>query len=57
MHDGKKSVKFYLDHLERHLNPQLYAKNPTKKMLKGIVNVELLLTSLEVDLRSSPNPT
>ena len=57
MQDGKRSVRFYLDQLERHLNPQLYLKNPSKKMLKGIVNVELLLTSLEVDLRSRPNPT
>eukprot|EP00112_Aurelia_sp_Birch-Aquarium-sp1_P008213 Seg190.21 transcript_id=Seg190.21/GoldUCD/mRNA.D3Y31 product="hypothetical protein" protein_id=Seg190.21/GoldUCD/D3Y31 len=56
MQDGKKSVRFYLDQLERHLNPQLYLKNPSKKMLKGIVNVELLLTSLDVDLRSRPNP-
>ena len=57
MHEGKRSIRFYIEHLERHLNPQLYAKNPTKKMLKGIISVELLLTSLEVDMRSSPSPT
>ncbi|XP_065065568.1 formin-like protein 1 isoform X2 [Rhopilema esculentum] len=57
MQDGKRGPRFYLDQLEKHLNPQLYSKHPSKKMLKGIINVELLLTSLEVDLRSSPNPT
>eukprot|EP00794_Sanderia_malayensis_P009245 gene9245-10220_t len=55
MQEGKRSVRFYLDQLERHLMPQLYVKHPSKKILKGIINAELLLTSLEVDLRSSPD--
>eukprot|EP00493_Phyllostaurus_siculus_P022731 UN23065 len=57
MQEGKRSARFYLDQLERHLQPQLYVKNPSKKMLRGIINVELLLTSLEVDLRASPDTT
>ena len=57
MENGKHSVRFYLDQLERQMMPQLYMKNPPKKLLKGIINVEVLLTSLEVDLRSNPNTT
>ena len=55
--EGRHSVHFYMNQLCRHLDPQLRMKNPPKKLLKGLISIESLLTSLEVDLRSNPNAT
>lgn len=55
--EGQHTVRFYINQLERHLDPHLRIKSPSKKLLKGLISVETLLTSLEVDLRSNPNAT
>uniref|UniRef100_A0A7M5X7I7 Uncharacterized protein n=1 Tax=Clytia hemisphaerica TaxID=252671 RepID=A0A7M5X7I7_9CNID len=55
--EGRHSVQFYMNQLCRHLDPQLRTKSPSKKLLKGLISIESLLTSLEVDLRSNPNAT
>lgn len=55
----KYSSGFYIEQLRTHkdiaLNKNSGASN--KKMLKGLEPVEMILRSLEVDLRTHPNTT
>ncbi|KAJ7390170.1 hypothetical protein OS493_026677 [Desmophyllum pertusum] len=52
----KYSSGFYIEQLKTHRDISLN-KTVTKKLLKGLEPVEMILRSLEVDLRTHPNTT
>ena len=52
----KYSSGFYIEQLKTHRDIALN-KTVNKKLLKGLEPVEMILRSLEVDLRTHPNTT
>ena len=52
----KYSSGFYIEQLQTHRDIALN-KTVNKKLLKGLEPVEMILRSLEVDLRTHPNTT
>ena len=55
----KYSSGFYIEQLKthRHINLGKFAAAEKKRLLKGLEPVEMILRSLEVDLRTHPNTT
>ena len=55
----KYSSAFYIEQLKTHrdINLSKSATTEKKRLLKGLEPVEMILRSLEVDLRTHPNTT
>ena len=55
----KYSSGFYIEQLKTHRDIKLSksAASEKKRLLKGLEPVEMILRSLEVDLRTHPNTT
>ena len=58
MVEPKHSSQFYVSQLRRHMDDALlqYAK-PPKKLIKNLEPIEVILRSLEVDVRTHPSTT
>ena len=58
MVEPKHSSEFYISQLRRHMDESLLQHGkPPKKLVKDLEPIEVILRSLEVDIRTHPNTT
>ena len=56
--EPKHSSQFYVSQLRRHMDEALMQHTkPSKKLIKDLEPKEVILRSLEVDVRTHPNTT